>query len=222
MSETQMIPLPDYREYDKDKMIERARSFFEDMSRRRTVREFADRDVPKEVIQHCIRAAGRAPNGANRQPWHFAVVEDDQVKSEIRAAAEEEEKAFYENRATDEWLDALEPLGTDWQKPFLETAPYLIVIFEQQYKIDDEGNKQKNYYTRESVGIATGILITALHRAGLVSLTHTPSPMGFLTDILDRPDNERPYLNLVTGYPSEDATVPDIDKKSLEEISSWI
>jgi len=170
----------------------------------------------------CILAAGTAPNGANHQPWHFAVVADPEVKKTIREAAEEEEKEFYSGRAPKEWLKALEPLGTSEEKPFLERAPYLIVIFGESYAVGEDGNKGKNYYVMESVGIATGMLITAIHRAGLVSLTHTPSPMGFLNEILGRPKNERAFLILVVGYPETDATVPDIEKKPLEQICTFV
>ncbi|NGP87284.1 nitroreductase family protein [Fodinibius halophilus] len=212
----------EYEEYPVEEMRERARSFYEHMSRRRTVREFSERLVPQEVIEDCLMTAGTAPNGANMQPWHFAVISDPEVKNEIREAAEEEEREFYENRATDEWLEALAPLGTDANKPFLEEAPYLIAIFSQSYGIDEEGNKQKHYYVKESVGIATGMLIAAVHNAGLASLTHTPSPMGFLNEILDRPSNERPFLLLVVGYPKENVKVPDISKKPLKDIASFI
>jgi len=218
MSTYQFIPYTDYKEYPPEEMKKRARSFYEDLKRRRSVREFSDRPVFREIIEDCIRAAGTAPNGANMQPWHFVVVEDPEIKKEIRDAAEEEEREFYERRATDEWLEALEPLGTDENKPFLEEAPYLIVIFEERFGLNDKGEKTKHYYVKESVGIATGMLITAIHRAGLATLTHTPSPMGFLNEILDRPDNERPFLILVVGYPKEGVTVPDISKKTLDEI----
>jgi len=221
MSEVKFIDHSDYQQYPVEEMRERARSFYEDMKRRRTVREFSDREVPREIIEDCIRAAGRAPNGANKQPWHFAVVNDSKVKKQIREAAEEEEREFYERRATDEWLQALAPLGTDADKPFLEEAPYLIAIFSQSYGINEEGEKETHYYVKESVGIATGMLITAIHNAGLASLTHTPSPMGFLNEILNRPENERPFLLLVVGYPKEDVKVPDITKKSLNEIASF-
>ena len=221
MSKEKFVSHTDYKEYPIEEMRKRARSFYEEMKRRRTVRDFSDREVPQEIIEDCIRAAGRAPNGANKQPWHFAVISDPQVKKQIREAAEEEEREFYERRATDEWLQALAPLGTDASKPFLEEAPYLIAIFSQSYGITEEGEKETHYYVKESVGIATGILITAIHRAGLASLTHTPSPMGFLNEILDRPDNERPFLLLVVGYPQQDVKVPDIDKKSLDEIASF-
>lgn len=222
MSEKRRIPYNDYEEYPVEEMRERARTFYENMSRRRTVRDFSNRPVPREIIEDCIRTAGTAPNGANKQPWHFVAVSDPAVKKEIREAAEKEEREFYERRATDEWLEALEPLGTDPHKPFLEEAPYLIAIFSERYGIKENGEKETYYYVKESVGIATGMLITAIHNAGLASLTHTPSPMGFLNDILDRPDNERPFLLLVVGYPKEDVKVPDITKKSLDEIASFL
>lgn len=211
----------DYREYPVDEMRERARSFYEDLKRRRTVREFSDRPVPREIIEDCLLAAGTAPNGANMQPWHFVVVSDPEIKNKIRLEAEKEEKEFYERRASKEWLKALEPLGTDEKKPFLEKAPYLIAIFAESYGMTESGDKVLNYYVKESVGIATGMLITAVHHAGLVSLTHTPSPMGFLNEILDRPDNEKPFLLLVVGYPEEGVTVPAISKKPLDEIVTF-
>ena len=216
------VPLSGYVEYTESEMEERAQAFLEELRRRRTVRDFSDRPVPRKVIETCILAAGTAPNGANHQPWHFAVVADPEVKKTIREAAEEEEKEFYSGRAPKEWLKALEPLGTNEEKPFLERAPYLIVIFGESYAVGEDGNKGKNYYVMESVGIATGMLITAIHRAGLVSLTHTPSPMGFLNEILGRPKNERAFLILVVGYPETDATVPDIEKKPLEQICTFV
>lgn len=216
------IPHTAYEEYSEAEMKQRARAFYEDLKRRRTVREFADRPVPQVIIEDCIRAAGTAPNGANMQPWHFVAVSDDEIKSQIREAAEKEEQEFYERRATEEWLEALEPLDTDPHKPFLEEAPWLVAIFEKRYGLDDKGAKIKHYYVKESVGIATGMLITAIHKAGLVALTHTPSPMGFLNDILGRPENERPFLLLVVGYPREGVQVPDISKKPLDEISTFI
>ncbi|HKK44457.1 MAG TPA: nitroreductase family protein [Balneolaceae bacterium] len=221
MPEPKFIPHSDYQEYPVDEMRQRARQFYRDMKRRRTVRDFSNRPVPREIVENCLRAAGTAPNGANKQPWHFTVVSDPELKNRIRKAAEKEEQEFYENRAPDEWLEALAPLGTDAQKPFLEKAPYLIAIFSQSYGIKENGDKETFYYVKESVGIATGILITAIHNAGLVSLTHTPSPMKFLNEILDRPDNERPFLLLVVGYPAEDVKVPDISKKSLNEIADF-
>jgi nitroreductase len=216
------VPLTTFIEYPADTMQQRAREFSADIRRRRTVREFSDRPVPPGVIEDCLRAAGTAPSGANMQPWHFVVVTDPAVKSRIREHAEHEERDFYDHRATREWLDALAPLGTDASKPFLETAPCLIVIFSQQYGVLPDGRKVKHYYAQESVGIATGFLIAAIHHAGLASLTHTPSPMAFLNDILGRPANERPFLILVVGYPAERATVPAIDKRPIEEIVTWM
>ena len=217
----QFIPHSEYTEYPIEQMRERARSFYNDLKCRRTIREFARRPVPQEVIEDCLRAAGTAPNGANMQPWHFVVVKNPEIKKKIRIEAEKEEKEFYERRASDEWLKALEPLGTNKDKPFLEEAPYLIAIFSESYGLTEAGDKVRNYYVKESVGIATGILITAIHNAGLASLTHTPSPMGFLNDILDRPDNERPFLLLVVGYPKEGVKVPNISKKPLDEIATF-
>ena len=184
----------------------------------RTVRDFSDRPVPREIIAACVQAAGQAPSGANMQPWHFEVVGDPVIKKKIRLAAEEEEQRFYDGRANQEWLDALAPLGTDADKPFLETAPWLIVIFEQRYGLDPDGEKTRYYYTKESVGLASGFLIAAVHNAGLASLTHTPSPMGFLNRILERPASEKPFLLLVAGYPAEGAKVPDIARKDPGQI----
>jgi nitroreductase len=222
MTEANFIPYSFYREYPLKEMQERARAFREELQRRRTIRTFSNRPVPREIIEECLRAAGTAPNGANMQPWHFVVVSNADVKKQIRKGAEKEERKFYEHRASKEWLEALAPLGTDWHKPFLEDAPYLIVIFGLSNTILPDGTKRKNYYVTESVGIATGLLIAALHHAGLASLTHTPSPMAFLNKILDRPANERPFLVLVVGYPAEGTTVPDISKKSLDEIATFI
>lgn len=222
MAKYDFIPLPHYQEYPIEAMQQRAVEFYQNIKNRRTVRHFSDRPVPREIIEQCLLAAGTAPNGANMQPWHFAVVGNPELRKKIRQAAEKEEQAFYSGRAPDEWLEALAPLGTDARKPFLETAPYLIVIFAQSYGLAADGRKVKHYYVQESVGIATGILITAIHHAGLVSLTHTPSPMSFLNALLDRPTNERPYLILVVGYPAQDARVPDIKKKSLTEIATFI
>jgi len=216
------IPLPAYVEYPPDEMVQRAARFRADMQRRRTVRQFSSRPVPRQVIEECLMAAGSAPNGANLQPWHFVAVSDAAIKRQIRTGAEKEEHEFYHGRTPKVWLDALAPLGVDEHKPFLEVAPYLIVVFAQSYGVLPDGRKIKNYYVAESVGIATGILITALHQAGLVALTHTPSPMGFLNQILKRPKNERPFLILVTGYPAEDAQVPDITKKPLQEIATFL
>lgn len=208
--------------YPEDEMLERAQSFREESAKRRTVRNFSPDSVPKEIIEQCLLAAGTAPSGAHRQPWHFCVVSNSELKRQIREGAEEEEREFYQRRAPDDWLEALAPLGTDEEKPFLETAPYLIVIFAQKFSFDSEERKQKNYYVPESVGIATGVLISALHQAGLASLTHTPSPMKFLNQILDRPNSEKPSMILVVGYPTEDARVPDIHRKPLEDIASFL
>ena len=203
-------------------MRTRAAAFLESVRTRRSVRSFSPEPVPLEVVERCVEAAGTAPNGANRQPWHFVVVTDPEVKRRIREAAEEEERSFYGGRAPEEWLRALAPLGTDEHKPFLEEAPVLVAIFAQSYGEAPDGTREKNYYVTESVGIATGILITGLHTAGLATLTHTPSPMGFLNEILGRPaDSERPFLLLVAGHPAAGARVPAIGRKAFQEISSW-
>jgi nitroreductase len=215
-------PLTSYIEYPIEEMKQRAISFREEMQRRRTVRQFSERPVPREVIEECLLVAGSAPSGANLQPWHFVVVRDPKVKREIRIAAEQEEKEFYQRRAPQEWLDALSVIGTDEQKPFLETAPCLIAVFGKNHSFLPDGRRLKNYYVNESIGIATGFLIAAIHNAGLVSLTHTPSPMGFLNTILDISPDEKPYLILVVGYPAENAQVPVIEKKFLEEIATFI
>jgi nitroreductase len=214
--------LPDFREYPPSEMLERAIGFRDDLKRRRTVREFSTRNVSAEVVRACLEAAATAPSGANMQPWHFAVVTEAETRREIRLAAEEEERHFYAHRASPEWLAALEPLGTDSDKPFLETAPILIAIFQQKFGLLPDGRRVKHYYPAESVGIATGMLIAALHLAGLATLTHTPSPMKFLNRILGRPKNERPYLLLVAGYPADDAEVPDIRRKPLGDVVSGL
>jgi iodotyrosine deiodinase len=205
-----------------EEQIRRVRAFYEQMCRRRTVREFSAEPVPFELVEMAIRTAATAPSGANQQPWRFVVVSNLETKRKIRAAAEAEEKEFYERRAPKEWLEALAPLGTDWHKPFLETAPYLIVVFRLDYDLrrNAEGMeiRVKNYYAQESVGIAVGILLTALHIAGIATLTHTPSPMGFLGRLLERPKNERAYMLIPVGYPAEDAKVPRITKKELGEV----
>jgi iodotyrosine deiodinase len=221
-SEKKFVPLSGFEEYSPAEMEARSAAFYEQVRRRRTVRHFSARPVPRQVIENCLLAAGTAPSGANMQPWHFVVVSDPATKRQIRQAAEAEEREFYGGRAPQEWLDALAPLGTDEHKPFLETAPYLIAIFAQSYGLLPDGRKVKNYYVQESVGIATGLLITALHHSGLATLTHTPSPMSFLNQILDRPKNERPYLLLVVGYPAENARVPVITKKTLSEIATFL
>lgn len=222
VSDYPTIPLDRYREFPVEEMRERIAEFYADIDRRRTVRDFSDRPVPRDIIETALKAANTAPSGANLQPWHFAVVSGAETKRKIREAAEVEEQEFYERRAPDEWLAALEPLGTDEHKPFLETAPYLIAVFLQKYGELPDGRKVKHYYPAESTGLATGMLITALHRAGLATLTHTPSPMKFLNEILGRPKNERPFLLLVAGYPADDARVPDIKRKELGDFTSWI
>ena len=211
-----------YQEYPVAEMKARAESFYEEMKRRRTVRDFSDRQVPREIIETCLKTAGRAVSGANMQPWQFVVIQNAEIKHRIRVAAEKEERAFYKEKAPRAWLEALAPLGTDSNKPFLETAPYLIAIFQERFGVLADGSKVKHYYAIESVGIATGVLITAIHHAGLVCLTHTPSPMGFLNEILQRPRSERPFLLLVVGYPAEGVKVPDIGKKSLTDIATFI
>lgn len=222
MAEPRFVPLTGYDAVPDDELRRRAAAFLADVRRRRTVRQFSPRPVPREVIDDCLRAAGSAPSGANLQPWFFVVVADAELKRQIRTAAEAEEREFYAHRAPPEWLEALAPLGTDADKPFLEVAPYLIAIFVQAHGVRPDGRTVKHYYAAESVGIATGVLITALHHAGLATLTHTPSPMGFLNDLLGRPANERPFLLLVTGHPADGAVVPAITKKPLEEIARFV
>ena len=222
MSQYSPIPLTGYPDYPPEDMERRAQDFYQKLKRRRTVRDFSDRPVPRQVIESCLAAAGTAPSGANMQPWHFVAVSDPEIKGRIRAAAEAEERAFYEGRASDEWLEALAHLGTDADKPFLESAPYLIVVFQQNYGLDTEGGRVKHYYVQESAGIATGFLIAALHHAGLATLTHTPSPMKFLREVLGRPVNERATMILVTGYPASDAKVPAITKKPIDEIATFV
>jgi len=216
------VPLPDRMSFSDTEMKARAVEFYEEIRRRHTVRDFIDRPVPREIIETCLMAAGTAPNGANHQPWHFAVVQDPGLKSRIREAAEKEEREFYAGKAGEEWLTALGPIGTDANKPFLEIAPYLIVIFGQRKGIF-EGRPRKNYYVPESVNIAAGFLIAALHHAGLATLTHTPNPMSFLNEVLGRPDTEKPYILLVVGHPTADAMVPAHAKakKRLDEIASF-
>ena len=218
MSEARFVPLPGYEEWPADEMLRRARAFELDVKRRRSVRDFSERPVARELIEACLRAAGSAPSGANRQPWHFSVVADPAVKSAIRAAAEQEERRFYAERAPGDWLEALAPLGTDEHKPYLERAPCLIAIFAEAHGFTADGRRVKNYYVQESVGIAVGFLLAALHLAGLATLTHTPSPMAFLGPVLGRPAHERPYLLIPVGYPAPDAHVPDLEKKTLDEV----
>lgn len=218
-----LIPLPDYVELPPDEMQARAEAFLADIKRRHTVRDFSDRPVPRALIETCLKAAGVAPSGANHQPWHFSVIGNPAMKKRIRDAAEEEERAFYEGRAGAEWLAALKPLGTDPNKPFLETAPWLICIFGARRSVSADGVRRKNYYVPESVSIAAGFLIAALHRSGLATLTHTPAPMGFLNEICQRPADDKPYILLVTGYPAADATIPRhaTEKKPLDEIATF-
>ena len=215
------IPLQFHRSAPTDQTAQSA-AFLETMQARRTVRDFSPEPVPFALIENAIRTAATAPSGANRQPWHFVVVTDPEIKRTIRVAAEEEEREFYQHRAPQDWLDALAPLGTDSNKPFLEVAPYLLVVFRQDYNLttgmDGQEVKSKNYYVQESVGLACGLLLASLHQAGLVTLTHTPSPMGFLGEILNRPKNEKPFLLIPVGYPAPDARVPDISKKPLDEV----
>ena len=201
-----------------EEMDYNANQFFQKVSSRRSVRDFSRDDFPIDIIKNCIKSASTAPSGANKQPWHFVIVKDPKIKRKIRKAAEIEEKEFYGGRAPKEWLDDLNQFGTDWNKPFLEEAPYLIVVFSKKFDINDDGNNTKNYYVSESVGIASGLLLTALHNAGLVTLTHTPSPMAFLSDILNRPPSDKPYLIIPVGFPSENAEVPNIKKKTFKEI----
>tara|TARA_B100000315_G_C14530967_1_gene566149 strand:- start:303 stop:959 length:657 start_codon:yes stop_codon:yes gene_type:complete len=212
----------DFEEYSESKMRSRSESFLNEIVTRRTIREFSDRIVPIDIINNCIKTAASAPSGANKQPWQFVVVKDSGIKTKIREAAEKEEKEFYGHRATKEWLEDLNQFGTDWHKPFLEIAPYLIVIFRKIYDLEDDGTQRKNYYVNESVGIASGFLLAALHHAGLTTLTHTPSPMNFLGEILNRPKNEKAFLLIPVGYPAKDAEVPDISKKPFNEISKIV
>jgi iodotyrosine deiodinase len=222
MTDRKFIPLNGYRQLPEHEMLRRAKEFRALVARRRTVRNFDPRAVSRAIIAECIAAAGTAPSGANLQPWHFVAVSDPGIKRRIRIAAEEEERLFYEKRAPDEWLAALAPFATDWRKPFLETAPWLVAIFVQKWGRAADGRKVKHYYPAESAGIATGLLITALHQSGLATLTHTPSPMSFLNEILGRPaDSERAFLLLVAGYPAADVRVPDIERKPLSVIADF-
>jgi iodotyrosine deiodinase len=221
MDEAAFLPLA-FEAIPESETLERAKAFEAAMKRRRTVRDFSPESISRAVIESAIRTAAGAPSGANQQPWTFVAIADPAVKARIRAAAEAEEKAFYDGRAGDEWLKTLKALGTDWRKPFLETAPWLIVIFQQRWGVSPEGRKVKHYYAPESVGIATGFLITALHQAGLATLTHTPAPMGFLNEICGRPDNEKAMILLVAGKPAEDCLVPAIAKKPLGEVAVFL
>ena len=222
MSETRdRIPAPRLPRYSNREQLKIAMENRESLSKRRSIRDFSDKPIPLEAVKECVKAAALAPSGANLQPWHFVLVMDPEIKKKIRAAAEMEEQEFYRGLAPSEWLHALEPIGTDAHKPFLEIAPCLIAIFRKPFDLNDDGSKRKNYYSMESVGIATGFLIQALHQLGLSTLTHTPSPMSFLNQILNRPAHERPFLLLVTGYPNDDAEVPAITKKPFDEIASF-
>jgi iodotyrosine deiodinase len=223
MNKSPYHPIPlSFERLPEDEMHARGHALLAELARRRSVREFSPDPVPRELIEIAIAAAGTAPSGANRQPWHFAAVSDPAVKAEIRRAAEAEEREFYEGgRASKAWLEALAPLGTGWRKPFLETAPWLVVVFKEVFSRDADGAKGTNYYVSESVGIACGFFIGAIHCMGLATLTHTPQPMRFLSQILDRPDNERPYILFPVGYPHRDCRVPSITKKSLGEITTW-
>jgi nitroreductase len=221
MAESRFLPLTTYREYPASEMVERAAAFYQDLKRRRTVRQFSDRPVPPGVIEYCLRAATTAPSGANSQPYHFVTITDPDIKRQIREAAEEQERAFYQRRAPEEWLEMLAALGTDAHKPFLQVAPCLIAIFVRRYAQLADGRRVKLPYAVESVGIATGMLVAAIHHAGLVTLPYTPSPMGFLNKILGRPASERPFVLLIVGYPADDATVPDLRKKALEEVVTF-
>ena len=220
MTQYPFVPYESPR-YGLEEMRRRSSSFEELMDARRSVRDFSDEPVPRELIESAIRTASTAPSGAHRQPWRFVVIGDPEIKHQIRVAAEAEERKSYEERMPDEWLEALAPLGVDWQKPFLEIVPWIVVVFEELFGFNPDGSKRKNYYVRESVGIACGMFITSLHQMGLATLTHTPSPMGFLRDILGRPRNEKPYILFPVGYPASDAQVPDLERKPLEEISLW-
>jgi nitroreductase len=222
MKEKNFIPYQHPISLTEPELLNRSKSFYEFVNKRRTIRTFSNRTVPIELIENCIKAAGTAPSGANMQPWYFVVVSNSETKKQIREAAEAEEREFYHGKAPVEWLDALKPFGTDEHKPFLETAPYLIAVFEKKYEETSEGNIIKHYYTKESVGIATGILITALHNCGLSTLTHTPSPMNFLNTILKRPQNEKPFLLLVVGFPEKNTKVPGIKRKKLDEITTFV
>lgn len=218
------VPLPDFVEFPVDEMRARAEAFYVQIRKRHTVRDFSDRAVPRDILEICLKAAGTAPNGANHQPWHFTAIGSAEIKHEIRKAAEAEERAFYGGKAGKDWLDALTPLGTDADKSFLERAPWLIAVFGARRSRSADGVMRKNYYVPESVSIAAGFLLCALHQAGLATLTHTPSPMGFLNALCGRPEDEKPYLLIVTGYPAPGATIPThaLEKKPLHEIASFL
>lgn len=226
MKNVKMINGHPFVEYSKEtfgesKTVERSFDFFSWMNRRRTVRDFSDKPVPKDVIENIIKTASTAPSGAHKQPWTFCVISNADLKSKIREAAEKEERESYEGRMSDEWIKDLEPLGTDWHKPFLDIAPYLIIVFKRSYEFEDDGSKHQNYYVTESVGLACGFLLSAIHNAGLAALTHTPSPMNFLSKILNRPENEKPFLLIPVGYAADECFVPNIERKTIDEIAVW-
>ncbi len=224
MNDSAHIPLTDYTTFSQDTMIEKSQKFYEHMKTRHSIRSFSSKPVAKEIIENALLAAGTSPSGANHQPWHFVAISSNEVKQKVRQKAEEHEQKFYSGKTSKEWLDALKPLGTDANKPYLEIAPWLIAVFSQKTGGIDEGQKKQNYYIHESVGIATGMLITALHTAGLATLTHTPKPMTFLSEICNRPDNERPYMLIIAGHPASNATIPAhaIKKKPLSSISTFL
>jgi iodotyrosine deiodinase len=215
------VPLG-FEPLDEEEMAARAEAFYREMDRRRSTRHFSDRAVPRRLVELAIRTASTAPSGAHKQPWTFVAVSDPGVKRRIREAAEKEERAFYQERGAEEWLEALEPIGTDWEKPFLETAPWLVVLFAQRWGVRLDGTRRKHYYVQESCGIAAGLFIAALHQAGLATLTHTPSPMGFLSEVLERPPNEAASILFPVGFPAADATVPDLHRKPLDEVAVWV
>ncbi len=221
MSEPRTVPYP-FERREEAEVVERARAFFAEMDRRRSVRHFSPDPVPREAIELAICTASTAPSGAHRQPWRFVAISDPEIKHQIRVAAEEEERVSYlEGRMPPEWLEALAPLGTSWEKPYLEMVPWIVVVFAERYGVNSDGSRRKNYYTEESVGIACGLFVAALHHMGLATLTHTPSPMGFLSRILERPDNEKPLILFPIGYPAAACQVPDIRRKDLEEVAVW-
>lgn len=207
--------------YSESEMIERTKSFYEWADKRRSVRDFSDRPVPKEVIENLIMTGSTAPSGAHKQPWTFCLISNEELKAELRALAEEEEKKSYSGRMSEEWLKDLEPLGTDWIKEFIDIAPWIVIVMKRPYELDDKGVKHQNYYVAESVGLAAGFFLMAVHNAGLVALTHTPSPMNFIAKALKRPENERPFLLIPVGYPADDAKVPDLERKGMDEVIEY-
>lgn len=211
----------DANRYSDEEMIERSQSFFEHMDQRRSVRDFSDRPVPREIVENIIKTASTAPSGAHKQPWTFALISSKDLKHQIRELAEEEERISYSGRMSERWIQDLKPLGTNWEKPFIDVVPWIIVMFKRVYELGPNGEKHNNYYVNESVGIAAGFLIAAVHNAGLVTLTHTPSPMNFLAKALNRPDNERPFLLLPIGYPADEVKVPDLKRKDLQDIVAY-